>query len=99
MWRVGAASGSVAPDGQFGGVLTRTVVTRWRLAQVDYAERIAVRVAKDDEVRLRRIQPPVELGCSESDEPFNFGLLLGSGIHEQVKVDTRVSLHWRLTAL
>lgn len=79
--------------------LTSTVITRGRPAEVDYAEGIAVRVAEDDEVRLRRIQPPVEPACPESDEPLNLGFLLGSGIYEQVKVNTRMRLHRRLTAL
>lgn len=73
--------------------------TGWRPAQVDYAQGVAVRVAEHHEVRVRRIHIPVEFACPESDEPVDLGFLFGSGVHEQVKVDTRIRLDRRRAAL
>src|SRR5690606_19095494 len=67
-------------------------------AHVDDAEGVAVRVGEDDEVRVRRVQVPVDPGRPEADQALDRRLLLGGGVHQQVEMDARMPLHGRLAA-
>lgn len=63
-----------------------------RTAQGDDAENVAVRVSQDHEVRVRWVRVPVDPPGTKSDEPFDLGLLLGGGIHQQVEMNARMRL-------
>jgi hypothetical protein len=47
-------------------------------AQIDHTESVPVRIGEYDEVRIRRVQVPVDSGGAEADEPFDLHLLLGA---------------------
>jgi hypothetical protein len=76
-----------------------TLAARGCSTHVDDTEQIAIWIGEYDEVGIRRIQLPIDVICTERNQPIDLRPLLGGTVDEQVEMQPGPLLGRRIAVL